>query len=181
MCAGVSGLRLTGLWGFRSGKHVHLEQRKMRFLASFCSTRGHACSWIFGCLAQWMVMPMICCVLLFHSAALTAVLSSGLGLLLGAWAAGSVWADMQRCFWFTCRLNLPHTSVALGLSSVMQAALPLWCFLNTLARFFPKVVLLLITIVINVMAELTKPKKNSRFHWDVTKLHLLISVNYCKK
>lgn len=175
MCAGVSGLRLTGLWGFRSGKHVHLEQRKMRFLASF-----HACSWIFGCWPNgwWCPWSVVC----FCFTLLPWLLCFPLGLVC-YWVLELLVVFEQTCrdaFGLPVGWTSPHLC-ALGLSSVMQAALPLWCFLNTLARFFPKVVLLLITIVINVMAELTKPKKNSRFHWDVTKLHLLISVNYCEK
>lgn len=55
--------------------------------------------------------------------------------------------------WFNCKLNFPHTSVAVGLSSVMQAVLPFFCSLNTLARLFPKVVLLLTAIVTNVVVE----------------------------
>lgn len=65
--------------------------------------------------------------------------------------------------------------MAVGLSSVMQAVLPLLYFLNILASFFLKVELLLMTTLINVVIEVMKPKKNSRFHWDVIKLLLLIN------
>lgn len=51
--------------------------------------------------------------------------------------------------------------MAVGLGSGMEAVLPLLWSLNVLAVFFSKVGLLFITIVIYVVVELMKSKKNS--------------------